>query len=257
MRYAGAFIAGPVGRPQKPSVVTDEGPTALARRLGVSRQRADQLMNRDKHRAWIRVTQAVRNGAIIKPVRCDECRELKQLEAHHDDYSKPLVVKWVCPPCHSIIHPHHPYSRKPQSAEHKTQKIRQKLEQSRGHSKKFGAIQVKAASLGVEYQHVQGQSLCLLNERRCKLIAGHVFNRGRYAALRSVSLPADCEYLIVHIKKIATWMVIPRAYAPTVQTSFSIQKPDTMRRGANTDRHDWRDYVEAWHLLAKTQSAGS
>jgi len=34
---------------------------------------------------------------------CEHCGDTKSL-AHHEDYSKPLVVMWLCQPCHSLRH---------------------------------------------------------------------------------------------------------------------------------------------------------
>jgi hypothetical protein len=47
--------------------------------------------------------QALKRGKIIKPVRCEDCKgKVKKLElhAHHDDYHKPLQVRWLCVACH-------------------------------------------------------------------------------------------------------------------------------------------------------------
>lgn len=49
--------------------------------------------------------KAVMNGTVIKPDRCDKCNrqfEKRKISGHHDDYSKPFNVKWLCPDCHSI-----------------------------------------------------------------------------------------------------------------------------------------------------------
>ena len=55
-------------------------------------------------RARSAVRIAVANGTIIKPDCCEICnKEHSQIEAHHEDYSKPLSVVWVCSRCHKQI----------------------------------------------------------------------------------------------------------------------------------------------------------
>jgi len=62
--------------------------------------------NREKVRAHSAVARAVKRGDLIKPLDCEGCgpRYEGKLEAHHDDYSKPLEVKWLCDPCHKQRH---------------------------------------------------------------------------------------------------------------------------------------------------------
>ena len=48
------------------------------------------------------VEYAVKRGDIKKKT-CEICGG-KETEAHHDDYSKPLNIKWVCRKCHRRIH---------------------------------------------------------------------------------------------------------------------------------------------------------
>lgn len=55
-------------------------------------------------RAWGRLHYAVKVGKIIRPTVCDHCGESKRLQAHHEDYSKPLEVTWLCGSCHRNIH---------------------------------------------------------------------------------------------------------------------------------------------------------
>lgn len=87
----------------------ETSPAKLGRLLGVSRQRAHQLLNRDAHNARMAVTNALQAGRIVKPARCARCQvKTSDLEAHHWDYREELDVRWLCPPCHSIVHPHHP-----------------------------------------------------------------------------------------------------------------------------------------------------
>jgi hypothetical protein len=51
------------------------------------------------HRA---VYKAIKNGNLIK-LTCEICGEIKS-EAHHDDYSKPLDIRWLCDYDHKQFH---------------------------------------------------------------------------------------------------------------------------------------------------------
>lgn len=50
------------------------------------------------------VTRAVRSGKLIRPSKCDRCPATENIQAHHDDYTKKLVVSWLCPVCHAARH---------------------------------------------------------------------------------------------------------------------------------------------------------
>lgn len=47
-----------------------------------------------KRAASIATGNAIRDGRLI-PQPCEKCGAEK-VEAHHDDYSKPLAVRWLC-----------------------------------------------------------------------------------------------------------------------------------------------------------------
>jgi hypothetical protein len=49
------------------------------------------------------VRQAIRSGAL-KIENCVVCGKRRQIEAHHEDYSKPLEITWLCRPCHRAYH---------------------------------------------------------------------------------------------------------------------------------------------------------
>jgi len=45
---------------------------------------------------------AIRHGKLQRQP-CEVCGA-KDTHAHHDDYTKPLQVRWLCPPCHRWEH---------------------------------------------------------------------------------------------------------------------------------------------------------
>lgn len=51
-----------------------------------------------------KVWRAVRNGKLIKPNKCTQCKRVTKLSGHHDDYSKPLELLWLCSSCHKLKH---------------------------------------------------------------------------------------------------------------------------------------------------------
>ncbi|KKL72358.1 hypothetical protein LCGC14_2085730 [marine sediment metagenome] len=46
---------------------------------------------------------AIRSGILIKR-SCEACGSIIRIAGHHDDYDKPLDVKWLCPKHHGIYH---------------------------------------------------------------------------------------------------------------------------------------------------------
>lgn len=58
--------------------------------------------NPGKERARQKANRAIRDGILIKQP-CEVCGELK-VEAHHDDYTKPFEVRWLCKKCHEEHH---------------------------------------------------------------------------------------------------------------------------------------------------------
>ena len=54
------------------------------------------------------VLRAIRTGALVRPDVCENCGHpsggVGLINAHHDDYSKPLSVRWLCGSCHKRVH---------------------------------------------------------------------------------------------------------------------------------------------------------
>jgi ferric-dicitrate binding protein FerR (iron transport regulator) len=57
--------------------------------------------NPEKKRAHDAVERALRRGSLLRKP-CEVCGG--KAEAHHDDYSKPLEVRWLCRAHHKAAH---------------------------------------------------------------------------------------------------------------------------------------------------------
>jgi len=56
----------------------------------------------ERYAAHTKVGNAIRDGKLAKKP-CEVCGELI-VHAHHDDYSKPLEVRWLCTKHHALHH---------------------------------------------------------------------------------------------------------------------------------------------------------
>ena len=59
-----------------------------------------------------KVDNAIKRGRLIQPDSCENCQTIPEpmsdgrtrIQAHHDDYDKPLEVRWLCQECHHEQH---------------------------------------------------------------------------------------------------------------------------------------------------------
>jgi hypothetical protein len=75
----------------------------IERRRGYERKYYANPANRHKDLARGAIADAIRAGKLTPPLRCEQCG-LGKPEAHHEDYSKTLDVKWLCRQCHKGEH---------------------------------------------------------------------------------------------------------------------------------------------------------
>ncbi len=57
-----------------------------------------------KAKAHNAVSNALRDGKLERPDICESCDTEIFVEAHHEDYNKPLEVIWMCIKCHKEYH---------------------------------------------------------------------------------------------------------------------------------------------------------
>lgn len=59
----------------------------------------------EKVKARCLLSHAITSGKVVKPKTCSNClKEKSMIHGHHEDYSKPYEVKWLCIPCHFLEH---------------------------------------------------------------------------------------------------------------------------------------------------------
>jgi hypothetical protein len=55
------------------------------------------------YHAHYAIRMALRRGDLVRPERCEnDCGSTVSPQAAHYDYSRPLDVRWLCPPCHVV-----------------------------------------------------------------------------------------------------------------------------------------------------------
>lgn len=69
----------------------------------VAWQRANPERTRAHKRVHSKVRRAIRAG-LLTPEPCEICRCEADVHAHHDDYRKPLDVRWLCRSHHTLWH---------------------------------------------------------------------------------------------------------------------------------------------------------
>jgi hypothetical protein len=57
-----------------------------------------------KHDARRAVWRAIREGQLTRQA-CERCGSNENIHGHHDDYGKPLVIRWLCARHHGEVHP--------------------------------------------------------------------------------------------------------------------------------------------------------
>jgi hypothetical protein len=64
-----------------------------------------RLRYRKRRLVNYQVHEAIKRKRLFKPDICEKCGlNNLPIEAHHDDYNKPLKVKWLCRICHKGLH---------------------------------------------------------------------------------------------------------------------------------------------------------
>lgn len=64
-----------------------------------------EVSQEQKHIAGKMVRYHVSRGYMDKPDTCSQCGiQDVPLEGHHDDYTKPFAVTWLCRNCHKQVH---------------------------------------------------------------------------------------------------------------------------------------------------------
>lgn len=75
-------------------------------RILSARQAIKDWQVKNPRKAWASRTlnNALRDGRILRGAECENCNSTENICGHHDDYLKPLEVRWLCSSCHSQWH---------------------------------------------------------------------------------------------------------------------------------------------------------
>jgi hypothetical protein len=70
--------------------------TEAGREAGSLAKKRWEERNPEKKKASTTLNNAIRDGKIQRGTRCAICGSRENIEAHHEDYRKPLEVIWLC-----------------------------------------------------------------------------------------------------------------------------------------------------------------
>jgi hypothetical protein len=73
----------------------------LAEQLGLPPALVTRVVYREREDARAAMTKAVRADKLKRASHCDACGSGGRIHGHHPDYSQPLLVEWLCVPCHA------------------------------------------------------------------------------------------------------------------------------------------------------------
>jgi hypothetical protein len=84
-----------------PSVIREKAARYRERHRATvnAKRRKDFKENKVKNGARLMVLMV---GLLIRPLHCERCLKESKPDAHHEDYTKPLEVKWLCRTCHGL-----------------------------------------------------------------------------------------------------------------------------------------------------------
>ena len=75
------------------SLSYSDNPVVVARR----EYRERNPLKAKAHRV---VENLVKSGKLVAPSNCSVCNSIGYIHGHHDDYTKPHSVRWLCARCH-------------------------------------------------------------------------------------------------------------------------------------------------------------
>lgn len=73
----------------------------IAHRFQTTTQRVGQVLEPEKHNARCAIHRNIAANTIVSFDQCEDCGASAKLDAHHEDYSKPLDIQWLCRKCHA------------------------------------------------------------------------------------------------------------------------------------------------------------
>lgn len=95
--YNAARLADPAARAKKL-----EQDRESRKRNADKRKAYDRARDPQKQRARAIIRDRIYRGTLTR-MPCEKCGESKT-HAHHDDYAKPLDIRWLCPKHHKEVH---------------------------------------------------------------------------------------------------------------------------------------------------------
>ena len=96
-------LAAKLRRIENPELLREQERKRTRKKSGYDRYKQWREKYPERYKAHTIVNNAVRDGRLIKPSKCEICGGDFHIHAHHEDYSMPLLVVWLCARCHGQI----------------------------------------------------------------------------------------------------------------------------------------------------------